>query len=180
MLHPALLRELIGYLPQEQRLVSGTLRQNLILGLPDPGDDAILTAAKQTGLFELLSQNPRGLALEITEGGRGVSGGQKQMIALTRLALAHPRLWLLDEPTASMDNEAEMRIVRMMKDNLQAGDTLIVATHKTAFLPLLTRLIVVRDGRITQDGPRDSVLATLQGRPQSAPPTVVKTAGAQA
>ena len=177
MLHPTVVRELIGYLPQDQRLVSGTLRHNLILGLPDPGDEAILAAAKQTGLFELLAQNPKGLALEISEGGRGVSGGQKQMIALTRLALAHPRLWLLDEPTASMDNDAETRIVRMLKESLKEADTLIVATHKTAFVPLLTRLIVVREGRITMDGPRDTVLAALQGRPQPAAPAVVRSGG---
>ncbi len=153
------------------------LRQNLILGLPDPGDEAILEAAKQTGLFELLAQNPRGLALEISEGGRGVSGGQKQMIALTRLLLAQPRLWLLDEPTASMDTEAEMRVVRMLRDALQADDTLIVATHKTAFVPILTRLVVVRDGRVTMDGPRDAVLAALQGKPQAAPTAVARVGG---
>jgi ATP-binding cassette subfamily C protein LapB len=180
MLHPAVVREIIGYLPQDQRLVSGTLRQNLLLGLPDPGDEAILEAARQTGLFDLLAQNPRGLALEISEGGRGVSGGQKQMIALTRLALARPRMWLLDEPTASMDNDAELRVVRMLRDGLQPADTLVVATHKTAFLPLLTRLVVVREGRITQDGPRDAVLSALQGRPQPAPPAMVRSEGTAA
>jgi ATP-binding cassette subfamily C protein LapB len=176
-LHPAVMREAIGYLPQDQRLVSGTLRQNLILGLPDPGDEAILEAAKQTGLFELLAQNPRGLALEISEGGRGVSGGQKQMIALTRIVLARPRLWLLDEPTASMDNDAELRIVRLLRENLGAADTLIVATHKTAFVPILTRLIVVREGKIAMDGPRDAVLATLQGKGQPGGTAVAPVAG---
>lgn len=164
MLNPMVVREMIGYLPQDQRLVSGTLRQNLVLGLADPGDEAILAAARQTGLFELLTQNPRGLALEIGEGGRGVSGGQKQLVALTRLVLARPQLWLLDEPTASMDSDAETRLIRLLRDTLQPADTFVVATHKTAFLPLLTRLAVVRDGRVVHDGPRDAVLASLQGR----------------
>ena len=164
MLNPMVVREMIGYVPQDQRLVSGTLRQNLVLGLADPGDEAILAAARQTGLFELLTQNPRGLSLEIGEGGRGVSGGQKQLVALTRLVLARPQLWLLDEPTASMDNDAETRLIRLLRDTLQPADTFVVATHKTAFLPLLTRLAVVRDGRVVHDGPRDAVLAALQGR----------------
>jgi ATP-binding cassette subfamily C protein LapB len=176
-LNPSVVRETVGYLPQDPRLISGTLRQNLVMGLPDPGDDAILQAAKLTGLFELLSQNPRGLALEISEGGRGVSGGQKQMIALTRLALACPRVWVLDEPTSSMDNDAEMKVVRMLKELLRPEDTLVVATHKTAFLSMLTRLVVVRDGRISADGPRDTVLAALQARPAPAAPTVVRAGG---
>jgi ATP-binding cassette subfamily C protein LapB len=177
-LHPSVSREVIAYLPQEQRLVSGTLRQNLLLGLPDPGDEAILAAARRTGLFDLIAQHPKGLQIEISEGGKGVSGGQKQMIALTRLALGQSSLWLLDEPTASMDNDAEMRIVRMLQESLRADDTLVVATHKTALLPILTRLIVIRDGRILLDGPRDSVLAALRGqggqpRPQAGPATVI-------
>lgn len=177
-LHPSVSREVIAYLPQEQRLVSGTLRQNLLLGLPDPGDEAILAAARRTGLFELIAQHPKGLQIEISEGGKGVSGGQKQMIALTRLALGQSSLWLLDEPTASMDNDAEMRIVRMLQESLRADDTLVVATHKTALLPILTRLIVIREGRILLDGPRDSVLAALRGqggqpRPQAGPATVI-------
>jgi ATP-binding cassette subfamily C protein LapB len=124
-------------------------------------------------LYELGAQHPKGLALESSEGGRGVSGGQKQMIALTRLALINPRLWLLDEPTASMDSDTEMRVVNLIKERLGATDTLIIATHKTSLLPVLTRLIVVRDGRIAMDGPRDVVLAALQGR-SPLPPAAAK------
>jgi ATP-binding cassette subfamily C protein LapB len=167
-LHPAVAREAIGYLPQDPRLVSGTLRANLLLGLPDPGDEAILAASRATGLFELISRHPQGLALGITEGGRGVSGGQRQLIGLTRMLLGAPRLWLLDEPTASMDNETETRVIRLLHERLGPQDTLVVATHKTAFLPALTRIIVVRDGRIVLDGARDAVLAALKGGPGGA------------
>jgi ATP-binding cassette subfamily C protein LapB len=163
-LHPAIARETIGYLPQDPRLISGTLRDNLLLGLPDPGDERLLEAARATGLFDLIGRHPQGLALEISEGGRGVSGGQRQLIALTRLLLGEPRVWLLDEPTASMDSEAEARVIQLMRDRVRSDQTLVVATHKTAFLPLLTRIVVVRDGRVVLDGPRDGVLAALQGR----------------
>lgn len=178
VLNPVVARETVGYLPQDPRLISGTLRQNLILGLPDPGDEAILQAARQSGLFELISLNPKGLALEISEGGRGVSGGQKQMIVLTRLALAHPSLWLLDEPTASMDSESEQRVTRMLGDALPSDATLVVATHKTAFLPLFNRLVVLGGGRIIHDGPRDAVLAAIKGQVRPVPNAAAGGSGA--
>jgi ATP-binding cassette subfamily C protein LapB len=174
-LAPAVTRELVGYLPQEARLFSGTLRDNLLLGLPDPGDDAILAAARRTGLIDLVLGQPAGLALEITEGGRGVSGGQKQLIALTRLLLARPRVWLLDEPTGSMDSATEARVVQLLRELAQEGVTLIVTTHKTALLPLLDRLLVLTGGRVSLDGPRDPVLARVSGK---APAAVVPVAAA--
>lgn len=169
LLAPAVARESVGYLPQDARLFSGTLRDNLLLGLPDPGDEAILQAAQRTGLVELIGGQPKGLALAITEGGRGVSGGQKQLIMLTRTLLAGPKVWLLDEPTGAMDSVTETRIVNLLREITGAGATLVAATHKTALLPLFDRLIVLQGGHILLDGPRDAVLAKLSGRPQPAP-----------
>ncbi len=164
MLTPAVVRETVGYLPQDARLFSGTLRDNLLLGLPDPGDDVILEAARKSGLIDLISGQPKGLGLEITEGGRGVSGGQKQLIALTRMLLAQPKAWILDEPTGSMDADSEARLVALLKNVLGPQQSAIIATHKTALLPILTRLLVVQGGRIVLDGPRDEVMAKLAGR----------------
>jgi ATP-binding cassette subfamily C protein LapB len=164
LLDPAVMRDTAGYLPQEARLFSGTLRDNLLFGLRDPGDEAILAAARETGLITLIAGQPRGLALEISEGGRGVSGGQKQLIALTRLMLARPRVWLLDEPTGSMDADSEAQLVRVLKATLGPEDTAVIATHKTALLPLLTRLLVVQQGRVVMDGPVDEIVARLAGK----------------
>jgi len=162
-------REIIGYLPQEAKLFSGTLRDNLVLGLPDPGEEAILAAARRTGLIDLILGQPKGLALELTEGGRGVSGGQKQLIAITRMLLAKPKVWLLDEPTGSMDSVTESRIVNLLRELSSEGTTLIVTTHKTALLPLLERLIILQGGRLLIDGPRDAVLAKISGQGQAKP-----------
>ncbi len=164
MLTPAAVRETVGYLPQEARLFSGSLRDNLLLGLPDPGDEPILEAARRSGLIDLIAGQPKGLGLEITEGGRGVSGGQKQLIALTRMLLARPKAWLLDEPTGSMDADSEAKVVALLKSVLGPQQTAIVATHKTALLPMLTRLLVVQNGRIVMDGPRDEVMAKFSGK----------------
>jgi len=169
LLAPSVVREIVGYLPQETRLFSGSLRDNLLLGLPDPGEEAILAAAKRTGLIDLVVGQPKGLALEITEGGRGVSGGQKQLIALTRMLLARPKVWLLDEPTGAMDSATEARVVALLRELAAEGATLVVTTHKTALLPLLDRLIVLQGGRLQLDGPRDAVLAKISGRPEPAP-----------
>ncbi len=168
LLNPQVLRETIAYLPQETRLFSGTLRENLLFGLADPGDEAILQAAARTGLDALILGQPKGLALELTEGGRGVSGGQMQLIALTRMLLAKPALWLLDEPTGAMDSLSEARVVRLLGEMAAQGATLLVTTHKTALLPLFDRLIVLQGGRVLLDGPRDAVLAKLSGRPTAA------------
>lgn len=165
LLLPSVVRETAGYMPQDMRLFSGTLRENLLLGLPDPGDDAILEAARRTGLIDLINSQSKGLALEITEGGRGVSGGQKQLISLTRMLIAKPKIWLLDEPTGAMDSITEAKIVTMLAEEANTGATLLVATHKTALLPLFDRLVVMHSNRIMMDGPRDQVLAKLSGKP---------------
>ena len=185
LLAPPVVREMVGYLPQDTRLFSGTLRDNLLLGLADPGEEAILAAAKRTGLIDLITGQPRGLALAITEGGRGVSGGQRQLIAVTRLLLAKPMIWLLDEPTGAMDAKTEARIVGLLGELSAEGVTMIATTHKNALLPLLDRLVVLQAGRVLLDGPRDLVLAKLSGRPQTVqavptPPTPIVAQGAVA
>jgi ATP-binding cassette, subfamily C, bacterial LapB len=162
-LSPSFLRETIAYLPQEICLISGTLRDNLLQGLPDPGDEALLEAARQTGLISLISNHPRGLALPITEGGRGISGGQRQLVGLTRMVLAKPTVMVLDEPTASMDAASEAKVVATLHSKATDGATLIVATHKSALLPVVERLLVIQGGRVAIDGPRDLVLARLSG-----------------
>ena len=165
---PQILREAIAYLPQDMRLISGTLRDNLLQGLPDPGDEEILETARKTGLIDLIASHPNGLALPITEGGRGISGGQIQLIGLTRMVLAKPAVFILDEPTASMDAMTEARIVALLGTLAAEGATLLIATHKTALLPILDRLLVIQNGKFTIDGPRDLVLARLSGLSQEA------------
>jgi len=165
-----LLADHLGYLPQDGRLISGTLRDNLLLGLVDPGDEALLDAAKVTGLYaSVIASHPNGLQQEIAEGGTGLSGGQRQLVNLTRVFLKKPRIWLLDEPSASLDRALEMQLVGALQQALQPEDTLILVTHKPDMLPLVDRLIVIANQQILLDGPRDAVLARLQSPTQTAP-----------
>jgi ATP-binding cassette subfamily C protein LapB len=158
----------VGYLQQDHRLFQGTLRENLLIGLPDPGDDALIAAMKRTGMDRFVASHPKGLGRAITEGGKGLSGGQKQLVAFTRLVLCSPNVMLLDEPTATMDDEQERRCLNVLAQEAQAGKTLVIVTHKQSLLPLVTRIIVIAGNSIVLDGPRDAVLQQLQQR--TAPP----------
>jgi ATP-binding cassette subfamily C protein LapB len=182
-LAPEFLREHIGYLPQDVRLFSGTLRENITLGLPTPSDSHILSAAALTGLAPYIQAHPKGLELMITEGGRGLSGGQRQLVGLTRMLLARPRILLLDEPTASMDAQLEAQVMKHLFEEMPKHSSVVVVTHKMGVLPYVDRILVIDGGRIVLDGPRDEVLARLkqaQMQLKSRTPSVVQAGQAPA
>jgi ATP-binding cassette, subfamily C, bacterial LapB len=164
----SVLTEHVGYLQQEHRLFQGTLRDNLLIGMNDPGDDALQQAMTRSGLLAMVSNHPKGLELPISEGGNGLSGGQRQLVAFTRLLLSNPSVLLLDEPTANMDDSQERRCLSVLEQMMQqttAGETrrtTVIVTHKPSLLPLVDRLIVVQNGKLMLDGPRDAVLARLR------------------
>lgn len=155
------LGEKIGYLQQDHRLFSGSLRENLLIGIPDPGDEVIKKAAELSGLLSVITNHPQGLELPIAEGGKGLSGGQRQLVAFTRLLISQPAVWLLDEPTASMDTATEARCLQVLQQTLKPEDTLVLVTHKTNLLVLVNRLIVIANHQILMDGPRDEIIKKL-------------------
>ncbi len=155
---PSWLRETIGYLPQEVRLFSGTLLDNLTLGLSQPQEADILAAMQATGLDQVVARHPDGLRLPIHEGGTGLSGGQKQLVVLTRLLLQKPKIWILDEPGASLDSESEARLMAILKD-LPADTSLIFSTHRSQWLNMAERVLVVDAGQVRADEPREKIRA---------------------
>lgn len=162
LISPNFLRESIGYLTQDVRLFNGSLRYNLTLGLPTPTDSLILEACTKTGLINIIKNHPKGLELPIYEGGRGLSGGQRQLVGLTRMLIAKPKILLLDEPTASMDNELELKVMQKVFTEADPYAVIILSTHKLALLNFVNRIIVVDKSRIVMDGPRDEVIAKLK------------------
>jgi len=155
------LAEEIGYMQQDHRLFSGTLRENLLIGAVDPGDEIIKAAAAKTGLLEAISHHPKGLDLIIPEGGRGLSGGQKQLVAITRLLISDPSIWLLDEPTASMDSTAENRCIAAIQSSIRPEHTMLFVTHKPNLLKMVNKIIVVSNHRVVMMGGREEVLSKL-------------------
>jgi ATP-binding cassette subfamily C protein LapB len=173
------LREHIAYLPQDYRLVQGTLRDNLLLGRANPGDDALMACATQTGLAQFIASHPQGLDMPIAEGGSGLSGGQRQLVGLTRMLLAKPALWLLDEPTAALDQESEKRVLDALDRCAGAHSTVILVTHKMSLLKLVRRVIVVANGKIVMDGPATQVIEQLRRSAMAAAKPIAAAAGAR-
>lgn len=156
------LRKRLFYLPQRYQLFQGTLRENLLAGLDAVDDERLLEAAKKSGLIRVINAHPRGLDLPIAEGGQGLSGGQTALVGITRLFLSDAELLLLDEPTSSLDQETEIRIIREIIEFAGDQRSLIVITHRPQIFTAIRRLIVFGQGRIALDGPLKDVLNRLR------------------
>jgi ATP-binding cassette subfamily C protein LapB len=158
---PADLRQHIGYLSQEIGLMRGTIRDNLIYRDPQVDDDRLLEVSALCGVDQFVNQLPSGFDTQVGEQGACLSGGQRQAIALGRALLRNESIVVLDEPTSNMDNSTEFKIKRQLFEYTR-DKTLIVITHKTSMLDLVERLIVVENGRILMDGPKQQVVEKLK------------------
>ena len=157
---PRDLRRAIGYLGQDVRLFAGTLRDNLNLTQLERDDDRLMQALDFAGLGPFLRNHPKGLDLEVRDGGEGLSIGQRQSIGWARLWLQDPSIVLLDEPTAALDQTLERTLVSRLGTWLN-GRTTLIATHRTPILALSNRTLILQSGRLVVDGPREQVLAHL-------------------
>ena len=157
---PADLRRNIAFVPQDPVLFRGTLRDNIALGRPDARDEAILAAAETAGVHAFASRHPRGYDMFLGERGEGLSGGQRQAVALARALLSDAPVLILDEPTNAMDVPGEDALRRRLEPWMR-NRTLILVTHRPSILSLVDRLIVLDGGLLVADGPRDEVVAAL-------------------
>ncbi|WP_404800021.1 type I secretion system permease/ATPase [Aeromonas simiae] len=158
---PSVLRRNIGCVPQDVTLFFGTVRDNIMLGNPLVDDQQVLRAAKRAGVTQFTNQDPNGLDKQIGEGGRQLSGGQRQAIVLARSLLNDPPVMVLDEPTSNMDNRSELQIKNELA-RLGSETTLLLITHKTSMLDVVNRVIVMEQGQIVADGPKEQVLQQLR------------------
>ncbi|WP_407926026.1 ATP-binding cassette domain-containing protein [Cochlodiniinecator piscidefendens] len=157
---PKDLRRGIGYLSQDVRLFAGSLRENLNLNLLERDDKRLLDALDFAGLGPFVRAHHKGLDLEIRDGGDGLSIGQRQSIGWARLWLQDPKIVLLDEPTAALDQALETALVARLGEWLK-GRTSVIATHRMPILALTERTMILQAGRMVVDGPRDQVMAHL-------------------
>lgn len=158
---PADLRRAMGYVSQDPVLFYGTLKQNLLMGAPFASDEQMLEVAKLTGVDRFASKHPQGYDMLISERGESLSGGQRQAIAVARSLLNNPSILLLDEPSSNMDNQSELSLRKHLKP-LCEERTVLLITHRMALLDLVDRLIVVDNGKIMADGPKEQVITALR------------------
>ncbi|WP_338243630.1 ATP-binding cassette domain-containing protein [Aurantiacibacter hainanensis] len=157
-------RRHVGYVGQDSRLVNGTLRDNLAMGLGDVSDEQIMQVARATKLDSVIAAHPDGLAMPIQEGGRGLSGGQRSLVGINRLLLSEPRIWLLDEPTASLDQATENAALDAIDAAMDDESMLLMVTHKAQLLSRFSRIVVMGGGKILRDGPTKEVLGELASK----------------
>ncbi|MGP1613896.1 MAG: ATP-binding cassette domain-containing protein, partial [Pollutimonas bauzanensis] len=158
---PADLRRAIGYVPQDPVLFYGSLKYNLMMGAPFADDSQMLDVARIAGIEDFAARHPEGYDMMIGERGDSLSGGQRQSVAVARALINDPPILLLDEPSSNMDNQSEAALKRRLKD-ASAGKTMVLVTHRTALLELVDRLIVIDNGRVMADGPKDQVVEALR------------------
>ncbi len=161
------LGQYIGYLPQDVELFAGSIADN-IARLDMPDTERVITAAKLAGVHEMILQMADGYDTQIGEGGAVLSGGQRQRIGLARALFGNPRLIVLDEPNASLDNLGEQALLQAMAYMKKAGSTVVLVTHNTTLLSCVEKLLIVQDGTVAAFGPRDAVLAHIKQAQQAA------------
>ena len=183
----------VGYLPQDIELFDGTVAEN-IARFGSVEMDAVRQAATEAGVLETLEALPQGFETRIGEDGAVLSGGQRQRLALARALYGQPRLIVLDEPNASLDEAGEKALLNMLLACKARGATVIVITHRSTLMPAADKLMVMADGKTMLFGPRDDVQAALKkanedarakalaqaGRPAGARPALTAGPGARA
>ena len=160
-IHQADLRRDIAYLGQSPGVFGGSIRENIALSNQALDDETLLKILAVTGLDKILKRIPNGLSFEMSESGRELSGGQKQILALTRAIASDPSVLLLDEPTSAMDPTHEHQFIAHMEQFIP-GRTLIVVTHRKPILNLTTRMLVIENGRVVMDGPTPEVMGRFK------------------
>ena len=155
------LRRDVSYLGQSPGIFGGTIRENIVFDNEEFSEDDIISAMQTTGFDQVLKKFTNGLSYKLSENGRELSGGQKQILALTRAIISNPKTLILDEPTSSMDPKHEHLFIMHMKNYIR-DKTFIVVTHRKPILALTKRIIVVENGKLVMDGERDEVLSKFK------------------
>jgi ABC-type multidrug transport system fused ATPase/permease subunit len=156
------LRNSMGIVPQEVLLFGGSIKENIRYGKPDASDEEIRIAAEQANAVEFIDQFPEGMNTLVGERGIQLSGGQKQRIAIARAVLKNPRILILDEATSSLDSHSE-KLVQDALERLMVGRTSIVIAHRLSTIRNVDRILVIKDGRIIEEGKHDDLILQTGG-----------------
>jgi ATP-binding cassette, subfamily C, bacterial LapB len=165
-LDPADLRTHVGAAMQESVLLTGSVRENIQLGRPQVPDEELLRVSQISGTHQFMGQIANGYDLRLADRGEGLSGGQKQSIAIARALAGRPPIMVMDEPSSAMDAQTEGALIQRLQEEFK-GRTLILITHRPPLLQLVQRIILLDQGKVVSDGPRDNVLKQIM-RPKAA------------
>jgi ATP-binding cassette subfamily C protein LapB len=165
---PVELRRHLGAALQESVLLTGSVRENIVLGREEVDDEELLRASELSGTHGFIGQVANGYDLRLADRGEGLSGGQRQSIALARALAARPKIVLFDEPTSAMDSQSETALLQRLQGELK-DRTLVLITHRPPLLALVSRILLIERGRVVADGPRDEVLKRIT-QPQAPAP----------
>ncbi len=166
--HPHEIRRVIGLLGQDSELFHGTVRSNILMANPRATDEKLLAACRLAGVDDFVRRHPKGFDMPVGERGQALSGGQRQSIALARLLIGEPQVIFLDEPSSAIDMASEKVLIEHLKRSLRPDQTVIVSTHRYSMLDLVERLIVLNNGKIAADGPKEQVMEALKRQSVSA------------
>ena len=159
-LDPAELRRRVGSAMQDSVLISGSVRDNIALGRRAVDDAEMIRAAELSGTHQFMGQIANGYDLKLADRGEGLSGGQRQSIAIARALAGKPQLLVFDEPSSSMDTQTESGLIERLGREVQ-GRTFVLVTHRPTLLALVQRVMVLDRGKVMADGPRDTVMQQL-------------------
>jgi ATP-binding cassette subfamily C protein LapB len=159
-IEPAELRSRLGYVGQDAQLFQGSLRDNLVLSDSWISDTRVIEVLQKLDLYHVVASHPRGLDMPLTEAGGGLSGGQRQLLAIARMMLRDPALVFLDEPTSMMDQTTEAKVIEVLGAWLK-DRTLVLSTHRLQLLVWVERIALMDQGRILLEGPREEMLKKL-------------------
>jgi ATP-binding cassette subfamily C exporter for protease/lipase len=151
----------LGYLPQDIELFEGSIAEN-IARFGEVSPEKVIAAARSAGLHEMILRFPKGYDTPIGEAGNLLSGGQRQRIGLARAVYGDPVLVVLDEPNANLDDVGEAALVRTVQELKAKGRTVFLVTHRPGIVAVADRLLILRNGTVQANGPRDEVLAQLR------------------
>ena len=163
------LRSRVGYLAQDNYLFYGSVRENITIGLTNADEQAIFRAAGTAGVIDFIQSKPAGFGMPVGERGMALSGGQRQAISLARAILHDPDVLIFDEPSSNMDLRSEANLKKRLSAII-TDKTVIIITHRMTMLDLINRLIIMDNGKVLADGPKDTVIQALkEGKLNAAP-----------
>ena len=165
-LDPSELRTNVGAAMQESVLLTGSVRENIGLERPQVDQDEMVRAAEISGTHQFMGQIANGYDLRLADRGEGLSGGQRQSIAIARALAGRPPIVIMDEPSSAMDAQTEGALIQRLQEELK-DRTLVLITHRPPLLQLVQRIILLDKGKVVADGPRDAVLQKIM-RPKAA------------